>query len=311
MDKKDFRIVFLGNPEFARFHLEQILTAGFNVVAVVTAPDKAAGRGKQLRATPVTEFARSKDIPVLQPKNLKAESFVEKLRSYDATIQVVIAFRMLPEIVWNMPPMGTVNLHASLLPQYRGAAPINWVIINGEKETGVTTFRLKHEIDTGNILIQESCSIVKDETAGTLHDKLMVLGADATIRTLEGLLSGDIEEKEQDSSSGELKSAPKIFKEDCEIDWTQSANAVYHKIHGLSPYPAAYTVLKDMRLKIYRCELVDVNPNESESQIISDGKSYLHVKAADGYISILELQPEGKRPMGVDEFLRGYANKLL
>ena len=310
MNKKDLRIVFLGNPEFARYHLDKLLDAGFNIVAVVTAPDKASGRGKQLRPTPVTAFAREKNIPVLQPKNLKAESFVQELRSYRADIQVVIAFRMLPEVVWNMPAMGTVNLHASLLPQYRGAAPINWAIINGEKETGVTTFRLKHEIDTGNILVQEVCPIEQDETAGSLHDKLMHLGADATIRTLEGLLSGEIAEKEQATTTGELKKAPKIFKEDCEIDWNRPAKDIYHHIHGLSPYPAAYTVLNGIRIKVYKCALPEFE-SVSNDALLSDGKTYLYLKAKNAYVSLIEVQPEGKRPMSIEEFLRGYSSKIL
>lgn len=297
------RIIFLGNPEFARYQLEAILNAGFEVVAVVSAPDKPAGRGMRSTATPVTTYARSKGIPCLQPKNLKSPEFLDELRSFKADIQVVIAFRMLPEVVWDMPPLGTVNLHASLLPDYRGAAPINWAIIQGETRTGVTTFKLKHEIDTGDLLVQKECAITPDDTAGTLHDKLMVLGADAMVETLRLIEHGN------DNGSPQLefdpsKTAPKIFPETTQIDWQGSGNKIIDFIRGLSPYPVAKTHLNNMNLKVYGAKWISSDKSRP-GEIISDHKSYLAFGCNDGYILITDAQLQGKKRMPIADLLNG------
>ncbi|MEJ6787649.1 MAG: methionyl-tRNA formyltransferase, partial [Bacteroidota bacterium] len=232
--KEDLRIIFLGNPEFARYHLEQIITSGYNVVAVISAPDRPAGRGMKLLATPVTTYAREQNIPCLQPTNLKNDEFLKTLATYNANLQIVIAFRMLPVVVWDMPTLGTINLHASLLPQYRGAAPINWAIINGEKTTGVSTFKLKHEIDTGDLLVQKECAIESTDTAGTLHDKLMHLGGVAVLETLEKLVTGNLAEIPQKTSKS-LREAPKLFTENTAISWDQNGEDIINLIKGLSP----------------------------------------------------------------------------
>ncbi|MBR9917886.1 methionyl-tRNA formyltransferase [bacterium] len=311
MPKKDQRIIFLGNPEFAQFHLQRFVEEGFNIVAVITAPDKPAGRGNKINSTPVTKYARKNNIPVLQPPNLKNPEFIEELRSYKADIQVVIAFRMLPEVVWDMPPMGTVNLHGSLLPQYRGAAPIHWAIINGEQVTGVTSFKLKHVIDTGNILLQKSIAIEPKETTGSLHDKLMHLGAATMIETLDGLFDGSLEEKEQlEISDEELKPAPKIFSETCEIDWNEPAEKIERLIRGLNPFPSAFTELNGLRTKIHMSDLGPDYPQAKAGDLISDGKTFLHVVCGIASVSLLEVQPAGKTRMNIDEFLRGYGQKL-
>ena len=307
MNKENLRIVFLGNPEFARYHLEQLVKAGFNIVAVVSAADKPAGRGLQMHSTPVAEYARKQGIPLLQPKNLKSEDFLEELRSYNADIQVVIAFRMLPEAVWDMPPKGTVNIHASLLPQYRGAAPINWAIINGETETGVTSFKLKHEIDTGDILLQKSCAITEEDTAGSLHDKLMLLGSETIIETLEGIITDTIQEQAQlEFKSEELKSAPKLFSSSCSIDWNKNGTDIINFIRGLCPYPVAHTKLQNKRLKIFKASFERATHSILNGEFIFDGNEDLKVSCNDGFIHLVEVQLEGKRKMNVDEFLRGY-----
>lgn len=307
MKKEELRIVFLGNPDFALHHLQRLIEEGFNVVGVVSAPDRPAGRGMKLRSTPVGQYAKDHNIPLLQPKNLKSEDFQDELQALKADIQVVIAFRMLPVAVWDMPPMGTVNIHASLLPQYRGAAPINWAIINGETKTGVTSFKLKHQIDTGDILLQRSCEISSTDTAGSLHDKLMYLGADTIVDTLHGLLDESITEKPQaEFEEAELKYAPKIFTEDCEIDWNKSALNIYNMVRGLSPYPVAFFIHNDLRFKLYSCDHQKLDHNEDIGSLNTDNKTFAHIYCSDGYIILEELQMQGKQRMDIQTFLRGY-----
>lgn len=298
------RIIFMGTPEFAVSSLQKLVESGCNVVAVVTAPDKPAGRGLQLTPSPVKHYAVSQGIPVLQPEKLKNPSFLEELRSYQADLQVVVAFRMLPEVVWNMPPKGTFNLHASLLPQFRGAAPINWAIINGETETGVTTFFLEHEIDTGNIIFQETEPIHYEDNVGSLYERLMHKGAELVVRTVNAVEAGNYPQLPQ-SQSDVLKAAPKIFKETCEINWNQPTEAVRNFIRGLSPYPAAWTTLNGKLCKIYKSSVATQEPTDNGSHLFTDNKHLLLFKTADGWLSIDELQLEGKKRMGIEEFLRG------
>ena len=297
-------IVFMGTPDFAVASLNALVEAGLNVVGVVTAADKPAGRGQKLQESAVKQYAVAKGIRVLQPLKLKDPAFIEQLRALKADLQVVVAFRMLPEIVWDMPAKGTINLHASLLPQYRGAAPINHAIINGENESGVTTFFLKHEIDTGDVIFSQKVEIRADETAGELHDELMNVGAGLLVKTVTAIASGDYQEQPQ-PQSGELKHAPKIFKEDCLIDWNQPALKIYNLIRGMSPYPTAFTKLNDKVLKIFKAEFEDKEPGISAGAFLSDGKTYLKFAAKDGFIKLTDLQYEGKKRMGVEEFLRG------
>ncbi len=302
------RIVFMGTPTFAVASLDILYQNGFDIAAVITAPDKAANRGMKLQSTPVKEYALSKQLNILQPTNLKDEVFLKALQALEADLFVVVAFRMLPEVVWNMPPLGSVNLHGSLLPQYRGAAPINWAIINGEKETGVTTFFLQHEIDTGNIILSEKISISEEEDAGSLHDKMMHIGAEVLLKTVKA-----IETKSYTTSPQEKplvdKNAPKLFKETCVIDWSKSVEQVYNHIRGLSPYPCATTVLVDKKFKIFKsCKYVTPHTHDV-GYVGSDNKTFIHVYAKDGYLSIEELQLEGKKRMEVVEFLRG--NKIF
>lgn len=302
------RIIFMGTPEFAVPSLEILVEHKLNVVAVITAPDKPQGRGQKLTPSPIKEAALKHNIPVLQPTNLKSPEFLEQLKSYKANLQVVVAFRMLPEVVWAMPELGTFNLHASLLPQYRGAAPINWAIINGEKETGATTFFLKHEIDTGSIIFQEKEPIHETDNVGTLYERLMHKGASLVLKTVKAIEVGNYPSTPQDMSL-ELKHAPKIFKETCEINWNQPAKKIVDFVRGLSPYPAAWTILNGKTYKIYSCEksTTGSHPSTVETgQCTTDHG--LRIKAADGWVSIVELQPEGKKRMKVDEFLRG--NKI-
>jgi methionyl-tRNA formyltransferase len=299
----------MGTPDFAVASLQALVENGYHIVAVVTAPDKPAGRGMQLKASAVKEYAVGQSIPVLQPDKLKNEDFLEKLRSYKADLQIVVAFRMLPEVVWDMPEMGTVNVHASLLPQYRGAAPINWAIINGEKETGVTTFRLKHEIDTGNILLQEKVAILPEDNIGTVYDKLMQEGAGLLIKTVDGLVNNTITEQPQPESTAALKHAPKIFKEDGQINWSGNAEEVHNLIRGLSPYPAAYTLIDGKQLKIFTSSVEKVNTEYPQGHYETDGKSFLKFAAADGWVNCLEVQYEGKKRMPVADFLRGFRMK--
>lgn len=301
------RIIFMGTPDFAVASLKALLEAGENVVAVVTSPDKPAGRGQKLNQSAVKQFALANNLPVLQPEKLKSQEFIDELRSYKADLQVVVAFRMLPEIVWNMPPLGTINVHASLLPQYRGAAPINHSIINGEKETGVTTFLLQHEIDTGNILLSKKVEIEDQDNAGTLHDKLMVAGAETLIETINGVKNNTLPPIPQDDITvSELKHAPKIFKEDCKIDWSQNTESIHNKIRGLSPYPAAFTIFENKTLKIFEAEKeVDLNQTPL-GNYITDQKTFLKFATPDGLINLKTIQIEGKKRMSVEEFLRGY-----
>ncbi len=309
------RIIFMGTPEFAVESLRTLVEAGCQVVAVVTAPDKPAGRGNHLQQSAVKQYAVSQSLPVLQPEKLKNAEFLQELRSYRADLQVVVAFRMLPEVVWAMPSKGSFNLHASLLPQYRGAAPINWAVINGETETGVTTFFIQQEIDTGPLLFQETEPIQPDDTAGTLHDRLMVRGAALVLKTVRAIEAGDYPNLPQ-SEPGELKKAPKLFRETGEINWNQPAETVRNFVRGLSPYPAAWTTfgvntLGGKTLKIFNVRLVAPPlPDEGEppGRYQTDNRTYLHFRCADGWLAVDELQLEGKKRMDIAEFLRG--NKL-
>lgn len=308
-DQKNIRIVFMGTPDFAVASLDILVRNGYNVVGVITAPDKPAGRGLQLQQSAVKQYAVSKGIHVLQPEKLKNPAFLEELQALKADLQVVVAFRMLPEVVWNMPPLGTINVHASLLPNYRGAAPINWAIINGEKQSGVTTFKLQHEIDTGDILFSQSVDIRDDETAGELHDDLMATGAGLLLKTVQALASGNAKETPQAHIKAEdIKHAPKIFKEDCQIKWEQPVEQVYNLVRGLSPYPAAWTTLNGKGLKIFKATREHAKPSVAPGEVISDNKTYLKIAAADGYLSLLEIQLEGKKRMDIEAFLRG--NKI-
>lgn len=303
---ENLRVIFMGTPEFAVASLEILLQNKINVVAVVTAPDKPQGRGQKISYSPVKECALKYKVPVLQPTNLKSEEFLNTLRSYKADLQVVVAFRMLPESVWSMPVIGTFNLHASLLPQYRGAAPINWAIINGEKETGVTTFFLQHDIDTGSIIFQESEPIHPNDTAGTLYERLMHKGAKLVLKTVNSIAAKNYTSTPQQETSA--KHAPKIFKETCEIKWNQNTNAIINFVRGLNPYPSAWATINGKTFKIHRVSGTSGSNNGSAGEISTDSKKYLNIKTADGWISIDELQPEGKKKMSVDEFFRG--NKI-
>lgn len=306
IEKATPRIVFMGTPEFAVASLDALLQAGFNVVAVITAPDKPAGRGMKLTESAVKQYAVAHNLPVLQPEKLKAPEFIAALQALQADLQVVVAFRMLPEIVWNMPPMGTINVHGSLLPQYRGAAPINWAVINGEKTTGVSTFKLQHAIDTGNILLQASMPINDNETAGEVHDRMKNLGAELLVKTVTGLVDGTIHEQPQPTDEGQLKHAPKIFTETCQIDWNHSAESIHNQIRGLSPFPGAFTQLHGKMLKVFESSFSTEAHHQTPGSIDSDGKTYIRYAAIDGWVNILTLQLEGKKRMAVGDFLRGY-----
>ena len=314
---KDLRIVFMGTPEFAVASLDALVKAKCNIVGVITAPDKAAGRGLKLTESAVKKYAVRHHLKVLQPEKLKNIDFLNELRSLNADLQIVVAFRMLPESVWNMPPLGTINLHGSLLPQYRGAAPINWAVINGEKETGVTTFKLKHEIDTGNILMQESFPIDENETAGEVHDKMKEIGARVLVETVKGLADGSLHERPQTTDDGQpssmvsgpssdMKHAPKIFTQTCNIDWRKSIDEIHNLIRGLSPFPGAFTELGDKTLKIFKSEKEPSFPTQRPGKWESDGKTYMKFAAKDGYILLKDIQLEGKKRMSIEDFLRGY-----
>ena len=322
--KESPRIIFMGTPEFAVASLDALVKAGYNVVGVITAPDKPAGRGMKLTESAVKKYATEHDLFVLQPEKLKNPTFLKELIALRADLQIVVAFRMLPEAVWKMPEMGTVNVHGSLLPQYRGAAPINWAVINGEQETGVTTFKLKHEIDTGDILLQESFPIGENETAGEVHDRMKEIGAQLLVKTVEGLVSGTLEEKPQNEiESGKwkvesdhpslithhssLKHAPKIFTDTCKIDFTKTVDEVHNLIRGLSPFPGAFTTFNEKMMKIYRSKKeITTNPPQQTGVVETDGKTFLKFGCSNGYIHVLELQLEGKKKMLVEDFLRGY-----
>ena len=299
-----WRIVFMGTPDFAVESLKALLHAGHTVVGVVTAPDKPAGRGQKLSESAVKQYAQEQGLPILQPIKLKDPEFIAQLSALKPDLQVVVAFRMLPETVWNLPPQGTVNVHGSLLPKYRGAAPINWAILNGEKETGVSTFKLQHEIDTGDILLQEKMPIGPNETAGELHDRMKVEGAQLLVKTLQELANGTLKASPQQLNS-DTKHAPKLFKTDCEIDWNNTSEQIHNQIRGLSPYPTAFTVLGDKTLKIFSAEIEPGKPEIPAGTFSSDHKSYLKFAATDGYLSLKEMQLEGKKKMGIEEFLRG------
>ena len=302
------RIIFMGTPEFAVASLDALIKAGYNIVAVVTAPDKPAGRGLKMHESAVKQYALANRLPILQPVKLKDPDFIQALQQLEADLQIVVAFRMLPEVVWNMPALGTINLHGSLLPQYRGAAPINWAVINGEKETGVTTFKLKHEIDTGNILLQRSFPIGDDETAGEVHDRMKTIGAELLVVTVKGLASGTLKESPQDTLSNDiaLKHAPKIFTETCVINWHQPVSEIHNLIRGLSPFPGALAKLDSKVLKIYKSSIELKQHHDAPGSVKTDGKNFLKFAATNGYVHILDLQLEGKKRMAIDDFLRGY-----
>lgn len=302
------RIIFMGTPDFAVASLDALVQSGENIVAVITAPDKPAGRGQKLHQSAVKVYAEAHNIPILQPVKLKDADFLEELRSYQADLQVVVAFRMLPEAVWKMPPYGTINVHASLLPQYRGAAPINHAIINGEEVTGVSTFLLQHEIDTGSILLSKEVTIAPDDNAGILHDKLMHTGAEILLKTIAGLKNNTLTPKAQSNllAESELKHAPKIFKENCQIDWKKDVDSIYNLIRGLSPYPAAFTSLDNKVLKLYTVSKEYATPDIAQGDYKTDGKTYLKFAGNNGYISVKQLQIEGKKKMEIIDFLRGY-----
>lgn len=314
MEKKDLRIVYMGTPEFAVESLKRLVEGGYQVVGVITMPDKPMGRhGSVLQPSPVKQYAVSQGLKVLQPEKLKNEEFLEELRALKADLQIVVAFRMLPEVVWNMPRLGTFNLHASLLPQYRGAAPINWAVINGETETGITTFFLKHEIDTGEIIDQVRIPIADTDNVEVVYDKLMKLGGDLVVKTVDAILEGKVKTtpQEQLAKAEELRPAPKIFKETCRIDWTAGVKKVYDFVRGLSPYPAAWTELHQgeaapVSLKIFETEKLFTPHTLKPGTVVTDKKIYFHIASTDGFLRVLSLQLAGKKRMDVADFLRGY-----
>jgi methionyl-tRNA formyltransferase len=299
------RIVFMGTPSFAVASLKALLDAKMNVVGVVTARDKPAGRGMQLQQSAVKQFALEHQLPIAQPEKLKSPEFFAQIQAWQPDIQIVVAFRMLPESIWSFPPMGTLNVHGSLLPKYRGAAPINWAIINGEKETGVTTFRLQHAIDTGDILLQERIPISSDMTAGELHDTMMEVGAQTLVKTLVGLIAGTIHSKPQEESLAVLH-APKIFTKDCEVDWQQPVAQIHNLIRGLAPFPGALTKVDGKIVKLFSTSIYDENPKEPAGRFVTDGKTYARFACSDGYIQLNDIQWEGKKRMPIADFLRGY-----
>ncbi len=313
MTGKDLRIVFMGTPDFAVASLAALIEKGYKVVGVITAPDKPAGRGQKLQQSAVKTYALAHQLPVLQPEKLKEESFLSELKSLKADIQVVVAFRMLPEVVWKMPALGTFNLHGSLLPRYRGAAPLNWAIMNGDQESGVTTFLLKQEIDTGNILFWEKVPISPDQTVGELHDQLMVIGAGLVLKTVDALAEGKAIPIAQEKLAPEPDRlhAPKIFKEDCRIDWNLDVRKNHNKIRGLSPYPTAWTELsaplkENISLKIFRTTLEECMHSHQPGTILSDQKKWAKIACPGGFLSVTDLQLAGKKRMGIEEFLRGF-----
>lgn len=314
MDKKDLRIVYMGTPEFAVESLKRLVEGGYNIVGVITMPDKPMGRhGSVLQPSPVKQYAVSQGLKVLQPKKLKNEEFVAELRSLNADLQIVVAFRMLPEVVWSMPRLGTFNLHASLLPQYRGAAPINWAVINGDTETGITTFFLKHEIDTGEIIDQVRVPIADTDNVEVVYERLMRLGGDLVLKTVDAILEGSVKTipQEELAQVGELRPAPKIFKETCRIDWTIGVKRIYDFVRGLSPYPAAWTELYQegadpIMLKIFETEKLFCEHSLAPGTIVTDCKTYFKIASSDGYVNVLSLQLAGKKRMEINDFLRGY-----
>ncbi len=311
---KSLRIVYMGTPEFAVESLRCLVEGGYNVVGVITMPDKPAGRGHKIQFSPVKQYALDHNLPLLQPEKLKDETFIEALRAWKADLQIVVAFRMLPEAVWNMPRFGTFNLHASLLPQYRGAAPINWAVMNGDTETGITTFFLKHEIDTGEVIQQVKVPIADTDDVGTIHDKLMMLGGKLVVETVDAIIDGTVKSIPQEEMAvvGELRPAPKIFKDTCRISWQNPVKHIYDHIRGLSPYPAAWTELLQpgveapLPVKIFQTEKINRPHQLPAGSIVTDGKTYLHVAASDGFVGILSLQLPGKKRLHIDELLRGF-----
>ena len=323
MKKEDLRIVYMGTPDFAVEALRQLVEGGYNVVGVITMPDKPAGRGHKIQYSPVKQYALEQNLPLLQPEKLKDEAFVQALREWKADLQIVVAFRMLPEVVWSMPRLGTFNLHASLLPQYRGAAPINWAVINGDTETGITTFFLKHEIDTGEVIQQVRVPIADTDNVEIVHDKLMMLGGKLVVETVDAILNGVVKPVPQEEMAvvGELRPAPKIFKETCRIDWNQPVKKVYDFIRGLSPYPAAWSELVSPEgevvvVKIFETEKYIRNEGKrcrnsrgcfcKVGSIETDGKKYIKVAVPGGFVSVLSLQLPGKKRLKTDELLRGF-----
>ncbi len=330
MKYQSLRIIFMGTPEFAVASLDALVKAGCNIVAVITAPDKPAGRGMKMNESAVKKYAVENNLKILQPGKLKNPEFLDELKSLHADLQIVVAFRMLPELVWNMPPMGTVNVHGSLLPQYRGAAPINWAVINGEKETGVTTFKLKHEIDTGDILLQDKMTIGENETAGEIHDRMKEIGAKLLVKTVEELLAGTLEERPQSAignrqlanenitdseihtsdiihqTSDILHHAPKIFTETCMIDWNKTVEEIHNLVRGLSPFPAAFTKLDGKTIKVFNSEKERISVSSKTGEWESDKKTFLKFSCADGYILLKDVQLEGKKRLLIEDFLRGY-----
>lgn len=313
MKKEDLRIVYMGTPDFAVEALRALVEGGYNVVGVITMPDKPAGRGHKLQFSAVKQYALEHNLPLLQPEKLKDEAFIQALREWKADLQIVVAFRMLPEVVWDMPRLGTFNLHASLLPQYRGAAPINWAVINGDTETGITTFFLQHEIDTGEVIQQVRVPIADTDDVGVVHDKLMMLGGKLVTETVDAILNDAVKPIPQEDMAivGELLPAPKIFKETCRIDWNQPVKRIYDFIRGLSPYPAAWTELVQPDgevavMKIFETEKIFNSHQLTPGTLLTDGKTYIHVAAPDGFISIRVLQLPGKKRLKTDELLRGF-----
>ena len=304
----------MGTPDFAVESLRCLVERGYNVVGVITMPDKPAGRGHKIQFSPVKQYALEHNLPLLQPEKLKDEAFIEALRAWQADLQIVVAFRMLPEVVWNMPKYGTFNLHASLLPQYRGAAPINWAVMNGDAETGITTFFLKHEIDTGEVIQQVKIPIADTDDVGIVHDKLMVLGGKLVTETVDAIINGTVKSIPQEKMAvvGELRPAPKIFKDTCRIDWNNTVINIYNHVRGLSPYPAAWTELhqpgsgEPLPVKIFQTEKIDKPHSKKPGSILTDGKTYLHVAVADGFISVKSLQLPGKKRLQTEELLRGF-----
>lgn len=314
MTKDTLKIVFMGTPDFAVESLKYLVENNYNIVGVVTMPDKPAGRGHKLQFSPVKEYALAQKLNLLQPDNLKDSDFLSHLKALNADLQIVVAFRMLPQTVWAMPPMGTFNLHGSLLPQYRGAAPINWAIMNGEKETGVTTFFLKHEIDTGEILLQEKIEITENDNVGRIYSELMVVGAKLVLKTVDMIIDNKVQSIPQHNLISEgiqLHAAPKIFKETCKINWTQSVGQIHNHIRGLSPSPVAWTLYeveddKPITIKIYETEIIEAEHNEINGAIVTDNKKFLHIACKGGFVNVLALQLPGKKVMPIKDVLNGF-----
>ncbi len=302
------KIIFMGTPHFAVPSLNILVENGYDIVAVLTAPDRPAGRGQKIRYSPVKEYALEKGLNILQPTNLKNKDFLAELASLEADLQVVVAFRMLPALVFEMPPKGCINLHGSLLPQYRGAAPINWAVINGETETGVTTFFIEQKIDTGEIIYQEKIPIHPTDNAGDLHDRMMQIGAEVILKTVQGIENGTAPRIPQTLPEGAIKKAPKIYKSTCEINWEQAAEVIYNHIRGLSPYPAAFTTLNNKKLKLFATNIVEEQNGKvlAPGELNTDGKSWLHIGTCDQALAITDLQLESKKRMRIADFLRGY-----